>query len=110
MTVKVALIHRTSGSIWTEIFKNDFKSQKELNSHYEKHQKEFGNISKEEYLQGARNLVNSDEGGDIMIKNRVNGDTIYYNKVTNEFAVKDSEGFIKTYFKPESGIDYFNAQ
>jgi pyocin large subunit-like protein len=91
-------------------FKNNFKSQEKLDEHYEKHKSEFGNISKDEYLQGARNLVNSEGSDNVLIKIRPNGDVLYYNRATNEFAITDSDGVIRTYFKPVDGIDYFNAQ
>jgi len=41
---------------------------------------------------------------------RENGDIIYYNQTTNEFAVKTIEGIIRTFFKPSAGIEYFNRQ
>jgi hypothetical protein len=68
----------------------NFGSERLLDSHYNKHviqQKEFGDITKEEYLKGAQNLVNSGPGGNILSKTRSNGDEIFYNKSTNEFAV-----------------------
>jgi hypothetical protein len=87
-----------------------FKSQALLDEHYAKHGKEFGNISKSEYLEGAQKLVNSTAGSDVLIKNRTNGDKIFYNKTTNEFAVMSADGTIRTYFKPREGINYFNGQ
>ncbi|WP_242850149.1 hypothetical protein [Clostridium polynesiense] len=90
-----------------------FKSEDLLDSHYQKHvvdQGEFGNNTKDQYLKGAQDLVTSKPGGDILTKTRTNGDTIFYNKATNEFAVTDKSGSIKTYFKPTDGIDYYNGQ
>ena len=54
-------------------------------------------------------LINS-EGDDILTKTRKNGDTVYYNKATSEFAVKTKDGFLRTFFKPKGGIEYFNRQ
>jgi len=90
--------------------KNVFKSQELLDSHYTKHASEFGNITKDQYLKGAQNLTNSNPGGNILTKARPNGDALFYNKATNEFAVKASDGTIRTYFKPTDGINYFNRQ
>lgn len=90
-----------------------FKSEDLLDSHYQKHvvdQGEFGNITKDQYLKNAQDLVTSKPGGDILTKTRTNGDTIFYNKATNEFSVTDKSGSIKTYFKPTNGIDYYNGQ
>lgn len=95
-------------------FKNaNFASEKLLRSHYIKHvvkQKEFGNITMDEYLEEARKLINSKPGGDILTKTRSNGDILFYNKSTNEFAVVTKDGVIRTYFKPKEGIKYFNKQ
>lgn len=87
-----------------------FKSQELLDSHFKKHAGEFGNITKEQYLKGAQDLLKSKPGGDILIKTRVNGDRLVYNKATNEFATKTKDGVIRTYFKPTDGLEYFNRQ
>ncbi|MBO2531856.1 MAG: hypothetical protein CW342_02990 [Thermoactinomycetaceae bacterium] len=84
-----------------------------MDDHYVKHvirQKEFGNISKEEYLRRAQELVTSEPGGDILVKRRSNGDRLFYNQRTNEFAVLTEDGIIRTFFKPRDGIDYFRRQ
>ena len=88
---------------------SNFKNQDLLDSHYDKHGSEFGNITKDEYLQGANDLINS-TSDDILTKTRANGDIIYYNPLTNEFAVKSADGYIRTYFKPVERLDYFNKQ
>ena len=88
---------------------SNFRNQDLLDFHYDKHGSEFGNISKEQYLQGANELINS-TSDDILTKTRANGDIIYYNPRTNEFAVRSADGYIRTYFKPSDGLDYFNRQ
>lgn len=91
----------------------EFKTQDLLDEHFEKHvvkQGEFGNITKEQYLKGAQDLINSKPGGDILTKTRINGDTVFYNKETNEFAIRTRDGTIRTYFKPSDGLEYFNRQ
>jgi pyocin large subunit-like protein len=91
----------------------NFASEKLLRSHYIKHvvkQKEFGNITIDEYLEGARKLINSKPGGNILTKTRSNGDILFYNQSTNEFAVVTKDGVIRTYFKPKEGIKYFKRQ
>ena len=80
-----------------------------MDSHYNKHKDEFGNISKDKYLEGANDLINS-SGDDILTKVRNNGDELFYNTKTNEFAVKTKDGYLRTYFKPTDGLDYFNRQ
>lgn len=78
-----------------------------LNHHYQKHvinQKEFRDIIKEYYQQQAQNLISS-KGNNVLTKIRVNGDKLFYRISKNEFAVIDSSGKIKIYFKPTGGID-----
>lgn len=86
-----------------------FRSNDLYTSHYEKHKNEFGDITKQEYLQKANNLLNSNSNN-ILTKNENDGDALYYNKDTNEFIVLSTDGYIRTYFKPDDGIDYYNRQ
>ena len=37
-------------------------------------------------------------------------DNVYYLESTNEFVIVSTDGYIRTYFKPNDGIDYFNRQ
>ncbi len=89
---------------------SEFKSEESSIDHYLNPRSEFGNITKEEYLLEAPKLVNSKPGGNILTKVCSNGDTIFYNNTTNEFAVKSIRGSIRTYFKPKDGINYFLKQ
>lgn len=89
-----------------------FRSVKLLDAHYEKHvikQKEFGDISKDEYLAGAQALITGKEA-DILSKKEADGDLLFYREKTNEFAVLSKDGYIRTYFKPERGISYYEDQ
>lgn len=88
----------------------NFRSEDQYQSHYEKHGEEFGDISKEEYLIMANSLI-QDETGEVMTKlEKEDNDTIYYKVETNEFLVLSTDGYIRTYFRPDDGIDYFNRQ
>ena len=87
-----------------------FRTEELLNSHYQKHGDEFGDLSKEEYLLGANNLINS-SFSDVLTKYEdEDDDKIYYSENTNEFLVLSSDGYIRTYFKPDDGIEYYNRQ
>jgi len=95
----------------TALGEPNFASEKKLAGHFKDHvidQKEFVDISQNEYLQGAQNLMHGGEGIDQFT--RPNGEIMYYNYSTNEFGVKTSGGIIKTYFKPIDGIDYWLDQ
>ena len=38
------------------------------------------------------------------------GDDVYYIEETNEFVVVSTDGFIRTYFLPDSGKEYYYRQ
>ena len=38
------------------------------------------------------------------------GDDVYYVEETNEFVIVSTDGYIRTYFLPDGGINYFNRQ
>lgn len=86
-----------------------FRNKSLYDSHYEKHGHEFGNITKEEYLQKANDLINSDSP-DVLTKYEDDGDFMYFDKISGEFLVLSPDGYIRTFFIPDDGIDYWNRQ
>lgn len=85
-----------------------FSSEEALEQHFYKHGSEFGYSTKEEYLQGAINVI---ENPDSLKKTEMeDGDIVYYLKSTNEIVFVSPSGTIRTYFRPDDGIDYFNRQ
>lgn len=94
---------------------HQFANKKLYEEHYQKHvitQQEFGDISKEEYLQMANDLINAiGVDPEILTKSeKDDGDLVVYRESTNEFAILRQDGVIRTYFKPSAGIDYYNRQ
>ena len=85
-----------------------FRNARLLNDHYEKHGKEMGFASAEEYEKAAA-AVALDPGA-LHKTEAEDGDDVYYLKATNEFVIVSTDGYIRTYFKPDSGIKYFNKQ
>ena len=71
----------------------------QLEAHYLKHGYQFGNITQEQYLESARELLNTPAGNGILEKIRTNGDVLHYRVSTGEFAVMSGDGRIRTYFK-----------
>lgn len=87
-----------------------FRSEKLFDSHYEKHGAEFGDITQDEYLDLANELINA-EGENILHKTeKDDGDFLYYDTETNEFLVLSTDGYIRTFFKPSEGLDYWERQ
>ncbi|MDE7367952.1 MAG: hypothetical protein K2N24_11415 [Lachnospiraceae bacterium] len=85
-----------------------FRNSSLLDEHYEKHGKEMGFSSAEEYEQAAAAVVMNTSA--LHKIEAEDGDDVYYIESTNEFVVVSTDGYIRTYFKPNSGIDYYNRQ
>ena len=85
-----------------------FRNKKLLDSHYEKHGIEMGFASAEEYLAAANAVVSNPNA--LHKKEKEDNDDIYYVEATNEFVVVSSDGYIRTYFNPSAGINYYNRQ
>jgi len=75
----------------------------QLEAHYEKHGGQFGEITIDQYLDQARNLLDAPPSNDILEKIRPNGDILHYRASTGEFAVMTKRGRIRTYFKTDIG-------
>ncbi|SFS03992.1 zinc-ribbon domain containing protein [Anaeromicropila populeti] len=85
-----------------------FKSDSLLQEHFNKHGSEFGYTSTSQYESGANAVINSPEA--LHKTEAEDGDSVYYIEETNEFVILSTEGYIRTYFKPEDGIEYYNRQ
>ena len=86
----------------------EFRKQQDLDEHFEKHGSEFDYENAQEYLAGANRVIN--DPNSLYKTEAEDGDHIYYLESTNEFVVLATDGYIRTYFKPSAGIDYFNRQ
>lgn len=85
-----------------------FRNERLLDQHYEKHGVEMGFASAEEYeLAAYKVIINPDALHKIESED---GDDVYYVEETNEFVVVSQDGYIRTYFNPSAGIDYYNRQ
>lgn len=85
-----------------------FRNEDLLESHYEKHGKEMGFLSSKEYEMSASDVVNDPDS--LHKREKEDGDDIYYKEDTNEFVVVSTDGYIRTYFNPDSGKKYFDRQ
>lgn len=86
-----------------------------LKLHYDKHvvkNTEWGNanITIEDYLKRAQDLLNCPVDGNIEGFISPNGYTFRYNRLTNEFATGKPNGTIETLYKPERGLTYWFEQ
>lgn len=87
-----------------------FQSEALLQHHYEKHVGEFGEISIPEYLRRANAAADRDLSSDVVQLLRSDGSTSKYCFSTNEFVVINSDGTIRTYFKPKDKEAYWQDE
>ncbi|MDU5149140.1 MAG: phage minor capsid protein [Anaerococcus prevotii] len=87
-----------------------FASEKSLKIHLKKHLKEFDNISEEEYVQKARDLLNAELSDSIKGFMTQQKTILKYNVKNNEFVVGNPKGFISTFYKPSRGINYWKDE
>lgn len=85
-----------------------FRNDRLLTEHFEKHGREMGFANKEEYQKAASDVINDPDSLHKLEKE--DGDDVYYRVESNEFVVLSKDGFIRTYFCPDSGQAYFDKQ
>ncbi len=86
----------------------EFRKEEYLEDHFKKHGAEFEYKTAEEYEAGANRVINTE--GVLHKIEKEDGDDVYYLEETNEFVIVSTDGYIRTYFKPTDGIDYYNRQ
>ena len=85
-----------------------FRNENLLQEHYEKHGIDMGFSSAQEYEAAANAVVANEEA--LHKLEAEDGDDVYYLEETNEFVIVSTDGYIRTYFCPDSGVDYYNRQ
>ena len=85
-----------------------FRNQDLLEQHYKKHGIDMGFSSPEEYEKAAAAVPNNPNA--VHKTEKEDGDDVYYVESTNEFVIVSTDGYLRTYFKPDKGIDYYNKQ
>ena len=85
-----------------------FRNSELLNEHYKSHGIDMGFASAEEYEKAAAAVI--DAPGVLHKYEKEDNDDVYYLESTNEIVIVSTDGFIRTYFKPDRGKDYFDEQ
>ncbi len=85
-----------------------FRNKYLLDEHFEKHGDEFDYADADEYENGASAVINDPSA--LHKTEKDDGDDIYYLERTNELVIVSTDGYIRTYFRPDSGIKYYNKQ
>ncbi len=86
----------------------EFRNYSYLESHFEKHGDEFDYDTIDEYLDGANRVINDDDA--LTKYEEEDNDLVYFLESTGELVIVSPDGYIRTYFIPDRGIDYFNEQ
>ncbi len=87
-----------------------FRSRKQFDEHFAKHGAEFGRVNKQEYLLEAQQLRDARVGGDIEEISRSDGSSSRFDRKSGAFIAFNSDGTIRTFFKPNNGENYFRRQ
>lgn len=98
----------TSDSSDSEYVEYHFRNERYLNQHYNKHGKEMGFESAEAYEQAASDVINNKNA--LHKTESEDGDGVYYLEDTNEFVILSTDGYIRTYFNPDRGMEYYEDQ
>jgi hypothetical protein len=87
-----------------------FRSRRLFDEHYAKHGREFGNISRQEYLERAQALRDAPAGGPILEAVTADGIVSRFNRKTGYFGAYNPDRTIRTFFVPNAGERYFHRQ
>ena len=88
-----------------------FRTRAQLEEHFEKHGREFGQITIDEYLVRAQRLRDAATGNDVLeVVRSTDGVVSRFDRVTGAFLAANADGTIRTYFRPNDGEAYFRRQ
>jgi pyocin large subunit-like protein len=87
-----------------------FADERRLDEHFAKHGAEFGRISRQEYLRQAQLLRDTAAGGPVLEAVRNDGVVTRFDRQTGAFIAFNSNGVIRTFFKPNDGERYWRRQ
>lgn len=85
-----------------------FRNESLLREHFDKHGKEMGFTNAKAYEQAAAAVVTNPLS--LHKLEAEDNDDVYYLESTNEFVIVSTDGYIRTYFKPDKGKAYFDQQ
>ena len=87
-----------------------FRSRRQFEEHYAKHGREFGNISRQEYLERAQALRDAPAGGPILQAVTPDGIISRFDRRSGAFGAYNPDRTIRTFFIPNAGERYFHRQ
>ena len=87
-----------------------FRSERAFEEHYQKHGREFGRISPQQYLRLAQDLRDAPVGGLILEADKPGGIVTRFDRRTGAFGAYNPDRTIRTFFIPAAGERYFRRQ
>ncbi len=87
-----------------------FRSHERLVEHYQKHGREFGAITQDEYLRRAQDLRDRPAGGEVLEAVRADGVITRFDRASGAFLAANPDRTIRTFFRPNQGETYFRRQ
>jgi pyocin large subunit-like protein len=87
-----------------------FRTQHLLEDHYAKHGREFGPITRDQYLHMAQQLRDTKAGKNVLESKRPGGGGAKFDRKRGWFVAYESDGTLRTFFMPNDGIRYFERQ
>lgn len=85
-----------------------FRSISLLEEHYKKHGIDMGFSSPEEYKLAANKVINNP--ATLHKLEKEDGDDIFYLEASNDLVVVSTDGYFRTYFRPDDKKAYFDRQ
>ena len=87
-----------------------FRTPDLLRLHYEKHGREFGQVTMAEYLRRAQALRDAPLSATVLEIRRPDSVVTRFDTATGSFIAFDRDGTIRTFFRPDDGERYFRRQ
>jgi filamentous hemagglutinin len=115
----LSLLNQRQGGINVPTLVYGFADWEEKENHFLDHRHEFGDTfsSADEYEAAAIAFLMAPLTGTVLQCVRRNGDALRFDPSTDEFAICDRAGYLKTYYKPDpswheqaSNLIYFRGQ
>lgn len=89
---------------------HQFQSEELLQTHFAKHQAEYGTISIPEYLRQASELAEAEVSENVVQLKRSDNSISKYRFSTNDFVFINADGTIRTFFKPVDKEAYWKYE
>ena len=87
-----------------------FRGREQMRLHFRKHGREFGAKSAGDYLRLAQSLRDRPRGGGVIEFVRNDAVTCKFDRATGAFVAYNSDGTLRTFFRPTDGEAYFDRQ